>query len=241
MSTGNDRIIGVLGGMGPLASADFMVRLTLAHDGARDQDHPQAVLFSATQIPDRTQAALSGGESPEPALVAGIRLLERAGAGCIAIPCNTAHAWFAAMQGATRLPILHIVDAAADALAAAGVGAGTIGIMGTAATLRLGLYQQRLASRGYRCIVPDEEEMATKVGRGIAMVKANDLAGAEAPLLSVARALAGRGAASVVLGCTEIPLALRGADAGVPLIDSIDALARAALRWWRDPVQGRAR
>jgi aspartate racemase len=228
-------MIGVLGGMGPLAGADFLARLTLAHDAAtRDQDHPQAVLFSATQVPDRTKAALAHGEDPLPALQGGIRLLEQAGAGCIAIPCNSAHAWFDAMQAATPLPILHIVDAAWAALAAAGVGGGTIGVMGTQATLQLRLYQRRLEQRGYRCITPSEAEMANAVVPAIARVKANDLASATAPLLAVAHALAARGARAVVLGCTEIPLALRGAGADVPLIDTIDALARATLAWWRE-------
>jgi aspartate racemase len=223
-------IIGALAGMGPLAGADFLARLTLAHaTAARDQDHPQVVLFSATQVPDRTAAALDGGPSPLPALLRGIRLLEQAGAGCIAMPCNSAHVWFDAMQAETRLPILHIVDAAAAALPP---GARTIGLMGTRATLRLELYQRRLAARGYTCITPTDAEMADAVVPAIAAVKANDVAAATAPLLSVARSLAARGAQAVVLGCTEIPLALRGAEAGVPMVDTVDALARAALAWW---------
>jgi aspartate racemase len=232
----NERIIGVLGGMGPLASADFMARLTLAHPARRDQDHPQAVLFSATRVPDRQKAALHGGPDPLPALVAGMALLEQAGAGCIAIPCNSAHAWFAPMQEATRLPILHIVDAAAAALARAGIPGGKIGVMGTPVTLGQRLYQQRLDQRGYECLVPTEAEMADAVVPAIAAVKANDLAAATAPLLRVARRLAADGAQAVVLGCTEIPLALRGpeaAQAGVPMVDTIDALARAALAWWQ--------
>lgn len=231
--SGAERIIGVLGGMGPLASADFMARLTLAHPASRDQDHPQAVLFNATRIPDRTAAALAGGPSPLPGLLDGIRLLEHAGAGCIAIPCNSAHVWFDAMQAGTRLPILHIVDAAAAALDAAGVRQGPIGVMGTRATLRLRLYSDRLEARGLACITPTEAQMANAVVPAIARVKANDIAGATAPLLDVARALASRGARAVVLGCTEIPLALRGAAIDVPMIDSIDALARAALAWWK--------
>ena len=228
-------IIGVLGGMGPLAGADFLARLTLAHDGRRDQDHPQAVLFSATQVPDRTKAALEGGEDPLPALLAGVRKLEQAGAGCIAIPCNSAHVWFDAMQAATQLPILNIVDAAAAALSAAGFEGGVIGVMGTRATLQLRLYQQRLEPVGYRCITPSEDEMEGSVVPAIAAVKANDLATARAPLLGVVDSLAARGAQAVVLGCTEIPLPLRGATASVPMIDTIDALARATLRWWRNP------
>jgi aspartate racemase len=225
-------IIGILGGMGPLAGADFLARLTLAHGTAqRDQDHPQAVLFSATQVPDRTAAALDGGASPLPALVDGLRLLEVAGAGVVAIPCNSAHVWFDAMQAATRLPMLHIVEAAADALPA---GTRRVGVMGTRATLRLALYQQHLAARGIACITPTEAEMAEAVVPAITAVKANKLSVARAPLLEVAQALAARGAQAVVLGCTEIPLALRGAEASVPLVDTIDALARAALGWWLD-------
>lgn len=232
MSEG-ERIIGVLGGMGPLASADFMARLTLAHPAARDQDHPAAILVSDPRVPDRTAAALDGGPSPLPALLRGIRTLEQAGAGCIAIPCNSAHAWFEPMQAATALPILHIVDAAAAALRAAGIAGGPIGLMGTRATLRLRLYQQLLEGQGYTCLVPDEAAMAAHVTPAIARVKANDIEAARTPLAMVAEALAARGAQAVVLGCTEIPLALRGTALPVPAIDTVDALARAALSWWR--------
>lgn len=227
------KIIGVLGGMGPLASADFLARLTLAHPAERDQDHPEAVLYSATQVPDRQAAAVAGGPSPLPALLRGIRLLEAAGAGCIAIPCNSAHVWFDAMQAATALPILHIVDAAAQVLPA---GTRIIGVMGTRATLESRLYQRRLEARGYTCLTPTEAEMHEAVLPAIAAVKANAVAAATLPLLDVAARLARDGAEAVVLGCTEMPLALRGpevAQAGVQMVDTIDALARAALAWWR--------
>lgn len=231
-----DPIIGVLGGMGPLAGADFLARLTLVTEASRDQEHLRAVLWSDPTVPDRTAAALAGGPSPLPAMQAGVRVLEQAGAGCLAIPCNTAHLWAGEIAAATHLPLIHIVDAAAAALASRGITGGAIGLMGTAATLRLGLYQQRLAARGYTALVPSEAEMAGAVGPAIARIKANDLAGAAAPLLGVAEALARRGAAAVVLGCTEIPLALRGSEAeasGLVLVDTIDALARAVLAWAR--------
>lgn len=229
-------IIGILGGMGPLAGADFLARLTLATEATRDQEHLRAILWSDPTVPDRTAAALAGGPSPLPAMRAGVRALEQAGAGCLAIPCNTAHLWAEEIAAATHLPMIHIVDAAAAALAARGITGGTIGLMGTAATLRLGLYQKRLAARGYAALVPSEAEMTGAVSPAIARIKANDLAGAAAPLLGVAEALARRGAAAVVLGCTEIPLALRGPEAeasGLVLVDTIDALARAVLAWAR--------
>ena len=225
-------MLGVLGGMGPLASAQFMVRLTLLTSAARDQDHIPAVLWSDPRVPPRTAARLEGGADPLPALLRGIRGLETAGCGAIAIPCNTAHGWFAAMRDATPLPILHIVDAAAADLARQGVAPGRLGLMGTAATLAMRLYQDRLEEAGWDCLVPDEAAMRRLVTPAIDLVKANRVAEAYPPLAEAARALAARGARAVVLGCTEIPLGMAAGPAlPFPVIDTIDALARASVEW----------
>ncbi len=226
------RVLGVLGGMGPLAGATFMQRLTVLTPAERDQDHVPTILWSDPRVPDRTAARLSGGEDPLPALLRGIRGLEAAGCGAIAIPCNTAHGWFDAMQSATRLPILHIVEAAADELLRLGVTSGPIGLMATKGTLAMRLYQDRLEGRGYQVLVPSAEEMDRIVMPAIDGVKANRVAEAYAPLAEMAIALAGRGARAVVLGCTEIPLGISAGPAlPFPVADTIDALARAAIAW----------
>lgn len=226
------RVLGVLGGMGPLAGATFMQRLTVLTPAERDQDHVPTILWSDPRVPDRTAARLSGGEDPLPALLRGIRGLEAAGCGAIAIPCNTAHGWFDAMQSATRLPILHIVEAAADELLRLGVTSGPIGLMATKGTLAMRLYQDRLEGRGYEVLVPSAEEMDRIVMPAIDGVKANRVAEAYAPLAEMAIALAGRGARAVVLGCTEIPLGISAGPAlPFPVADTIDALARAAIAW----------
>ena len=229
-----EAMLGVLGGMGPLASAEFMRRLTLLTPAVRDQDHVPAVLWSDPRVPDRSAARLAGGEDPLPALLRGIRGLEAAGCGAIAIPCNTAHGWFDAMQAATRLPILHIVDAAAAELARLGVAGGRIGVMGTAGTLAMRLYQDRLDARGYDCLVPTQQEMHALVSPAIAEVKANRVAEAYQPLAEAASRLVARGARAVVLGCTEIPLGIAAGPAlPFPVCDTIDALARASIGWWK--------
>lgn len=226
------QVLGVLGGMGPLASAQFMLRLTLLTPADRDQDHIPAVLWSDPRVPDRTAARLDGGEDPLPHLLRGIAGLEAAGCGAIAIPCNTAHGWFAQMQAATRLPILHIVHAAVAELRAQGIAGGQVGVMGTAGTLAMGLYQEQLAASGYGCLQPSPEEMVRQVSPAIALVKANRVAEAHGPLVEVAAALVRRGARAVVLGCTEIPLGVAaGPRPAFPVVDTIDALARAAIRW----------
>jgi aspartate racemase len=234
----SDKILGVLGGMGPLASAQFMLRLTLLTPAQRDQDHIPAVLWSDPRVPDRTRGRLEGGDDPLPWLLRGVRGLRQVGCGAIAIPCNTAHGWYEPMA-AEGVPILHIVDAAADALRKV-APEGVVGIMGTAATLAMRLYQDRLERQGWRCVVPTEAEMADHVSPGIAAVKANRVSEAYAPLACVVRSLAARGARAVVLGCTEIPLGIQAGDwrsLPVPLIDTIDALALAAIAWARGTIE----
>jgi aspartate racemase len=229
-----DKILGVLGGMGPLASAQFMVRLTLLTPATRDQDHIPTVLWSDPRVPDRTVGRLSGGADPLPWLLRGIEGLQQAGCAAIAIPCNTAHGWYDTMRDAARVPILHIVDAAAAELERLGIRRGRIGVMGTQATLAMRLYQDRLGALGWDCIEPSDEEMSHLVSPAIALVKANRVVDAYAPLAEVVSSLSSRGAASVVLGCTEIPLGIQaGPRLESPIVDTIDALARAAIAWAR--------
>ena len=223
-----DRVLGVLGGMGPLASAHFMTRLTLLTPAANDQEHVPCVLWSDPRVPPRTP-----GSDPLPALMAGVRGLIAAGSGAIVIPCNTAHGWYDRMQAGSSVPILHIVDAAATALRRVAPG-GTVGLLATATTLAMRLYEARLEAQGWRVITPDSDEMARLVTPAIAAVKANRVADAYGPLAEAAALLASRGASAVVLGCTEIPLGILAGphhEISVPLVDTIDALALAAIAW----------
>ena len=236
MTRDNEKILGVLGGMGPLASAQFMLRFTLLTPAELDQEHIPAVLWSDPRVPDRTRGKLAGGEDPLPWLLRGIAGLRQAGCGAIVIPCNTAHGWYEAMLREAGVPIPHIVDAAAADLRRIGVTRGTIGLMGTQATLNMRLYQERLADQGWECVTPSQEQMDRLVTPAIALVKANRVAEAFAPLAEVVNDLAGRGVAAVVLGCTEIPLGIQAGPASAlraPVVDTIDALARVAIGWAR--------
>lgn len=224
-------LLGILGGMGPLAGASFASRLVALTPAAHDQEHIPAILCNDPRIPDRSSARLGQSEDPLAAMLAGIRLLERAGATLIAIPCNTAHLWYEQMAAEASVPLLHIVDAVCDDLARLGVRRGRVGLMGTPATLQLGLYQGPLKERGHEVVVPDEEELQLCVA-AIAAVKGNRPAQAFAPAAECIQRLMARGADTIVLGCTELPLALPHAqrDAfGAVFTDSIDALARAAI------------
>jgi aspartate racemase len=232
------RTLGVLGGMGPLAGAAFALRMVQLTDAAVDQEHIPTLLCNDPRIPDRSSALLQGGESPLPAMERGLRLLEAAGAECIAIPCNTAHLWFDALGRATSLPVLHIAHAVVEDLRRHGVRGGRIGVLGTPATLALGLYQRTLAQAGYEPMVPSPQEALRDCAPAIAAVKAGDPPGAWDAAARGIRTLVDRGAVAVVLGCTELPLAVPAARRdgfGAVLTDSIDALARAAIAHCRPP------
>ncbi len=241
--TNNGRVLGVLGGMGPLASAHFMTRLTQLTPAGCDQDHVPAVLWSDPRLPDRAPALLghAGAADPLPGLLRGAQVLRQVGCGAIAIPCNTAHGWVEALEAGCGLPVLHIVDATAAELRQALRPGAVVGLMGTVATLRLRLFQDRLQPQGWRCIVPEDDEMARLVMPAIDAVKAGQVAGTFAPVMQVVRSLHARGAEAVVLGCTELPLSLAagpdGADAlsmrHPVIVDTIDALARLSIAWAR--------
>jgi aspartate racemase len=236
-------VLGVLGGMGPLATIDFMHKVLAATPAATDQEHVPVLVSSIPQVPDRTAAFRGEGASPLPAMIASGRRLVDAGAGLIVIPCNTAHLWYEPVQQALGLPMLHLVDVALeDALACVGSGS-RIGLLATDATIASGLYLNRRPPAGpggadVHWLLPTAGEMVEQVMPGIAAVKSGDRARAAELLGAAAQALAKRGAQALVLGCTEIPLALDSRSAPLPVIDATAALARRSVAWSRAQQSG---
>jgi len=221
-------VVGVLGGMGPLATIDFMRKVLDATPAERDQDHVPMIVSCLPQIPDRTAAFRGAGDSPLDAIVDCGRRLESAGADLIVMPCNTAHLWFDAVQARLQRPMLHLVDAALhEALALAGPRA-RLGLLATDATVASGLYINRHLpdSTAPAWLMPTAGEMLERVMPGIEAVKAGRLDMGQALLAEVASALRRRGADVLVLGCTEIPLVLDAGACGLPVVDATAALAR---------------
>jgi aspartate racemase len=213
--------------MGPAASAEYITRLIAQTSASCDQDHIPFVLWNEPRIPDRSTSMRNGDDRPLPFLLQGIQVLKAVGCNLVVIPCNTAHFWYDELIK-LKVPIVHIVDSVAFALCDAEV-TGTIGVMGTQATIELGLYQDRLLD--WNCIVPTQDEMDNIVQPAIDLVKAGDMVKSHTMLMSVVDSLISRGARAVVLGCTEIPLAVRENNQnGIPLINSIDSLVKVALK-----------
>jgi aspartate racemase len=229
----NNKLLGVLGGMGPLATVDFLQKLIEETPASRDQDHIPVIAYSVPQIPDRPSAIIGHSESPLPQMLEGIRTLKRAGAQAIAIACNTAHYWYDDLARQGGLPILHIADAACDALGERNTQ--RIGLLATQGTLVAGFYQSRFYERGIECLLSSENDQQQLVLPAIECVKRNDLAQAHALATQAALHLLDRGAQCIAMGCTEIPLAIeyRTSDASAHCIDATRALARACVAWWR--------
>ena len=225
--------LGILGGMGPAASAEYITRLIQQTPATCDQEHIPFVLWNEPRTPDRSTSLRNGDNRPLPYLLQGIQVLKDAGCNFIVIPCNTAHFWYDELIK-FQVPIIHIVDSVAYSLCDADVDSGTIGVMGTQATIELGLYQRHLTD--WNCIVPSQEEMNDIVQPAIDLVKAGDMVESHAMLMSVVDSLIARGAKAVVLGCTEIPLAIKEhSQNGIPLINSIDSLVKAVIKKFDRP------
>jgi aspartate racemase len=225
--------LGILGGMGPAASAEYITRLIQQTPASCDQEHIPFVLWNEPRTPDRSTSLRNGDNRPLPYLLQGMQVLKDAGCNFVVIPCNTAHFWYDELIK-LRVPIVHIVDSVAYSLCDADVNNGTIGIMGTQATIELGLYQDRLTD--WNCIVPTQEEMDTLVQPAIDLIKSGDMSRAYDMFMIVIDSLIARGARAVVLGCTEIPLAVdQNRRDGIPLINSIDSLVKAAIKEFDRP------
>lgn len=224
-------VVGVLGGMGPLATIDFLRKMLEATPAVTDQEHVPVVVSSLPQVPDRTAAFRGEGESPLPAMVSSARRLVAAGAGLVVMPCNTAHLWFDEVRAAVGLPMLHLVDAAIQEARERVGPHARLGLLATDATLASGLYINREAAGTACWLLPTASEMIELVMPGIAAVKAGQLDRAAGLLRTAAQALGRRGAAALVLGCTEIPLVLDADQAGLPVVDATAALARRAVAW----------
>lgn len=227
--------LGVLGGMGPMATVDFLHKLIVRTPAGADHEHIPTITHSVPQLPDRVQAIFGGGASPLPALLEAIETLQDAGAVCIAMPCNTAHYWYDEFLAAAKVPFLHIADAAMVAISDGDAPAIRAGLMGTRATLKAGFFQQRFAARGIGCLVTSAADQEKLVDPAIRLVKANELDRATPLLERAAESLLEAGATTVVLACTEIPVVLHRFSPALQArcIDVTVALADACITWWQ--------
>ena len=223
------KIIGIIGGMGPLATADLFEKITLHTRAQRDQDHLRILIDSNTNIPDRTAALLHGGQDPTPQLTASAALLERMGAQVLIMPCNTAHNYYDAVAGAVHIPVLHMIRLTAQALQTRGVAAA--GLLATDGTVETGIYQRTFAGTGIDLLTPEPEGQRAIMDMIYRGVKAGDLRYDASAARRAMDSLLRQGAQTLILGCTELPLAAKLYQLDYPFTDPTLELALGAIRF----------
>ena len=218
--------VGVLGGMGPEATIDFMSDV-LSFTGARkDQDHLHLVVDQNPKVPNRQQAMADGNDDVERELAAMASRLEKAGVHFLVMPCNSAHAFEHAIRSASALPFLSIVDVCVEAVAELVPRNGRVALMATDGLLRTDIYQGALDEAGFEWMLPKDDEQQ-RLMQLIHRIKAGDKRAEVAEGMSaLARRLIDRDAELVLAACTEIPLVLGPGDLPVPLVSSTAALAK---------------
>jgi aspartate racemase len=216
----SEKVIGILGGMGPEATLDCFAKIIKNTPATKDQDHLRVIIDSNPKVPDRTAAILGKGDSPVPALVQGSLNLEQAGADFIIIPCVSAHFFLDELRSQIGLPILSIFDSVAEAIEQDHPEIKT-------------LFQKRLATGGIKTLVCDDYHQA-QVMAAIYDIKKGQpdrsQSAITADLIAAAESLITQGAGGIIAGCTEIPLALKQEYLSVTYFDSLLLLARAAIR-----------
>lgn len=229
-------MLGVLGGMGPLATVDFLHKLVAATPAQRDQDHVPTVVWNVPQIPDRQQAIAGTGPSPLPQLLEAVEQLNRAGATLLVMPCNTVHHWITTLQPNSHVPFLHIVTATVEALQHSNhpTPLKRVGVVATRGALRTRLYQDTLQQHGLEVLENTEAELDTLFMPGCYAIKRHALNEGAALIEAAAQALIDRGAQHLILACTEVPLALAHARSALlhHSTDPSQALAEAVVQRW---------
>lgn len=225
------KVLGVLGGMGIDVTAEFLRRLvdvtSRRKATPREQEHLRVIVDHNPGIPDRTEAILGKGPSPLPDIVSSLGLLEKAGAGLIAVPCNTAHFWYPQMRRAVGVPVINMIEAVARRCLAS--GARCAGLLATSGTVGSGIYQRVFEALGIGLLAPPAADQDRVLSLIMSLKAREDPNPTRESFLALGRDLAGRGSDVVIVGCTDISLVLGSGDLEVPVVDSLSVLAEASV------------
>jgi len=223
------KIIGIIGGMGPLATADLFEKITLHTKASCDQEHIRVMIDSNINIPDRTAALLHGGDDPTPQLTASAKILEQAGAQVLMMPCNTAHNFYDAVAASVSIPVLHMIRLTAETLQEKGVKKA--GLLATDGTIQTQIYQRTFADTDVELLTPSpdgQKAIMDMIYKGVkAGVMDYDVTDARAAM----EELLSQGAQTLILGCTELPLAVKLYHLDYPTTDPTLELALGAIRF----------
>ena len=215
------RLVGILGGMGPLATVELMKRVIENTEAKRDQDHVPMFVANVPQIPDRTEYLRGSGEDPRPVLIKLIRKLEEVGCEAIFMPCNTAHAFYEDLASSASIPIFHMP--ARTVYEAKRKGISELLLLATMGTYLSGIYSELGRKYGVKVLLPKEEirkRVHEEIYKG---VKAGSLRKDERILKEIREEY---GEVTILLGCTELSILKSEFEREFNVIDPLDVSAR---------------
>lgn len=219
------KIAGVLGGMGPYATVDFMAKVISLTPADSDQDHARLLVNHNPKVPDRQIDTDEQRLAVQETLAEMALVLEAAGANFLVMPCNTAHAFYDLAVEKISIPFINIVTETVAAIRDLEPEAVSVGVLATDACLKANLYQSAIHDAGLSVLLPSHHEQEA-VMQLIFRIKSGDQGGEVAHEMSnIANSLIQRGADILIAGCTEIPLVISAERMTVPIISSTDVLA----------------
>jgi len=225
-----EKIIGILGGMGPEATIDLFYKIIKFTPAEKDQDHLRIIIDNNPKIPDRTAAILGKGEDPLPALQETAQNLEKAGVNFIVIPCNTAHYFLSSIQESVNIPVLNMIEETAKETKKRIPQIKKVGLLASIGVYKSKIYHQHFKKFNIEVISPQEKDKE-EIIKVIYTIKAGDLSKrVKKNILKIVQKLIDKGAEAIIAGCTEIPLVLKEGDISVPLIDPTQILAGIAVQ-----------
>ena len=226
-----NRKIGVIGGMGPAATAHFLTRLVALTPAKDDADHIPVLVDNNPQIESRIDYIINRrGDSPARTLAAMARALEKNGAAALAMPCNTAH-WFADdITRAVNIPLLNMINLSVADVAQRLDRGGSIGMLASPAVRKTQIFDSPSKDAGFELIFSFEDRLLNL----IKMIKAEGGSRtAETELRSIASAFRDQGAKFLLIACSELSIIASALSAEFDAIDTLDVLARASIAFSR--------
>jgi aspartate racemase len=225
-----EKVVGVIGGMGPAATVDFMRRLVAATPANDDMDHLHVLVDNNPKVPSRIAALVEGtGADPSPALCKMAKGLEAQGADFLVIPCNTAHYYLPEIARSVHIPVLDMIGLTVEKLAATEAKPRRIGLLASPAVRLVGLYQKRIEEMGLEAIFPTPE-YESKLLDVIKAVKSGQFGTSHRrDYEAIAKNLTGAGADGFLIACTELSVIGPPLETSCPAIDSLDVLVEATI------------
>lgn len=225
-----NKVVGILGGVGPLSTVYFMEMIIRMTKAKVDQDHIDMVVLNHSTIPDRTKYILGKSkENPLNVMVEDARRLQQAGADFIVIPCNTAHYFFEQIKSSVTIPMINIVESTVEYAIRTIPDLTTLGVLATDGTIESETYQMVCDKLNIRCLTPDEKGQAAVMHIIYDQVKAGEKVDIAA-FYHLVEKLKERGCQAVILGCTELSIVKRDFSIQQPdIIDSLEVLAKSTI------------